>query len=257
MLTWSPMPAAAHFRLCSRVLAWVGVFARSTMSSALSASIIVCAGYLSLLSFFRLKPIISCYSPTNVSEETYLIAFYNELSSLVHSTLKHNVLVIGGDMNAQIGKNIIYKFSLHNSSNGNGEYLTDFTLENRLTCLNTKFLKRGGKLWTYTYTNNNKAQIDYVFINKKWNNSALNCKAYSSTVSVSSDNRIVTAKIQLSLRKNMAQTTTTVHYDLSLLDNRDIRDKYTLTLRNKFNALQEKTETHTLNDKYENFVNAH
>ena len=63
--------------------------------------------------------IISCYSPTNVSEETDLIAFYDELSSLVRSIPKHNVL-------------------------------------------------------------NTKAQIDYVFINKKWNNSALNCKAYSS-----------------------------------------------------------------------------
>ena len=48
--------------------------------------------------------IIFCYSPTNVSEETDLIAFYNELSLLVRSIQKHNVLVIGGDMNAQIGK---------------------------------------------------------------------------------------------------------------------------------------------------------
>ena len=48
--------------------------------------------------------IISCYSHTNVSEETELVAFYNELSSLVRSIPKHNVLVIGGDMNAQIGK---------------------------------------------------------------------------------------------------------------------------------------------------------
>ena len=30
-----------------------------------------------------------------------------------------------------------------------------------------------------------------------------------------------------------------------------------LTLTNKFDAPQEKTETHTLNDEYENFVNAH
>ena len=43
-------------------------------------------------------------SPTNVSEETDLIAFYNKLSSLVCSIPKHKVLVIGGDMNAQIGK---------------------------------------------------------------------------------------------------------------------------------------------------------
>ena len=93
--------------------------------------------------------IISCYSPTNVSEETDLIAFYN----------------------------VNHKFSLLNSSNRNGEHLIDFTLENRLTWLNTKFQKRKGKLWTHTYTNNTKAQIDYAFINKKWNNSALNCEA--------------------------------------------------------------------------------
>ena len=49
--------------------------------------------------------IISCYSPTNVSEETKLVTFYKELPSLIRSIPKHNLLVIGGDMNAQIRKN--------------------------------------------------------------------------------------------------------------------------------------------------------
>ena len=47
---------------------------------------------------------MSCYSPTNVSEETELITFYDDLSSFVCSILKHHVLIIGGDMNTQIGK---------------------------------------------------------------------------------------------------------------------------------------------------------
>ena len=47
---------------------------------------------------------ISCYSPTNVSDETDLNTFNNELSSLVHGIPKHNVLIIGGDVNAQIVK---------------------------------------------------------------------------------------------------------------------------------------------------------
>ena len=42
-----------------------------------------------------------------------------------------------------------------------------------------------------------------------------------------------------------------------ILNNKHIRDKYTLALRNKFDALQEKTETHTPNDGYENFANSH
>ena len=98
----------------------------------------------------------SRFNSTNVSEESDLIAFYNELSSLVRSIPKHNVLVIGGDRNAQICKKGNHKFSLHNSSNRNGQHLTDFTIENRLTCLNT-ILKREGKLWPFTYANNTKA----------------------------------------------------------------------------------------------------
>ena len=86
--------------------------------------------------------IISCYSPTNVSEETELVTFYDELSSLVRSIPKHNMLVIGGDMNAQIGKNGNNKYSLHNTPNRNGQHLTDFMIENRLACLNTNYQKR-------------------------------------------------------------------------------------------------------------------
>ena len=149
------------------------------------------------------------------------------------------------------------KYSLHNSSNRNGQHLTDFTTENRLTYLNTNFQKREGKLWTYTNANNTKAQIDFVFINKKWKNSAVNCEAYSSFVGVSSDHQIVTAKTRLSLRKNVTRTTTTIHYEWALLDNKDIRDKYLISLRNKFDALQEETETRTPNDEYENFVYAY
>ena len=63
--------------------------------------------------------IISCYSPTNVSEETELVAYYDELSSLVRSIPKHNVQVIGGDMNAQTGKDGNNKYSLHYTSNRN------------------------------------------------------------------------------------------------------------------------------------------
>ena len=189
--------------------------------------------------------IISCYSPTNVSEETELVTFYDELSSLVRSIPKHNMLVIGRDMNAQIGKNGNNKYSLHNTSNRNGQHLTDFMIENRLACLNTNYQKREGKLWTYTYANNTKAQIDYVLINKKWKNSALNCEAYSSFEGVSTDRRIVTAKIRLSLRKNAKRTATTKHYDWALLNNKDIRDKYVLQLRKIRNTTRKDGKKYT------------
>ena len=158
--------------------------------------------------------------------------FYDELSSLVRRIPKHNVIVIGGDMNAQIGKNGNHKYSLHNSSNRNGQHLTDFTIENTLTCLNTNFQKREAKLWTHTYANNTKAQIDYVFTKRKWKNSAINCEANSSFEGVSSDRRMVTAKIRL--RPTKKRHTNSDHQTLwlGLSYNRDIRDKYVLALRN-------------------------
>ena len=91
--------------------------------------------------------IISCYSSTNVSEETELVAFYDALSSLVRSIPKHNV---GGDMNAQIGKNGNNEYSLHNTSNRNGQHLTDFMIEKRLTCLNTT-VKKGRENYGPSY----------------------------------------------------------------------------------------------------------
>ena len=70
----------------------------------------------------------------------------------------------------------------------------------------------------------------------------MNCEAYSSFEGVSSDHRIVMAKIRLSLRKNATQTATTKPYDWAFLNNRDIRDKYVLEFRNTFETLQEKEE---------------
>ena len=85
----------------------------------------------------------------------------------------------------------------------------------------------------------------------------MNYEVFSSFQCVSCNHRIVTAKIRLGLRSNASWTTTTVHYDWSLHDNRGMRYKYAVALRNKYDALQEKTETHTPNDEYENFVNTY
>ena len=64
-------------------------------------------------------------------------------ATLSNSVLK-NMLIIGGHMNAYIGKSE-NKSSLHNSPNRNGEYLANFSLKNRLVCLNTEFQKKKKK----------------------------------------------------------------------------------------------------------------
>ena len=90
----------------------------------------------------------------------------------------------------------------------------------------------------------------------KWINSALNYEAHSPFEGVSTDHRIVAAKPGLSLRKNITQATKPIHFDRSSTNNRDISNKYAIAARNKFDNIQEISETPTSNDEYENFVNA-
>ena len=101
--------------------------------------------------------------------------------------------------------------------------------------------KREEKLWTSTYPNNSKAQLDYIFINKKWINSTLNSEVYSSFEGAFFHHRISSAKICLSLRRNKKLD------DWSSLANSDVSNQYTVSERNKFDTLQETSERHTPN----------
>ena len=201
--------------------------------------------------------IISCYSPTNTSPENEVEEFYDTLSSIVREVPKHNVLIIGGDMNAQLGQNEQHRFTYHNSCNRNGEYLQQFLNEIHLKCLNTRFQKRDGKLWTHTYLNNTKAQLDFLMINQKWINSVKNCEAYNTFEGVSSDHRIVTMDTNLSLRISKNKSSKSPPFEWSHLKDPDTKQKYTITLKNHYQALQGKEENPTNNTSYTHFVISH
>ena len=70
-------------------------------------------------------------------------------------------------------------------------------------------------------------------------NGTVNCEAYTSFEGVSSDYRIILAKIHLSLCRNKT--------------NNDIRNYYMVNIRNKFDTYQEISDRHTSNDKYKFF----
>ena len=131
------------------------------------------------------------------------------------------------------------KRSFHLETNRNGEHLIDFATECGLVNLSLQYTKRKGKLWTFSYPNGIKAQLDYILINKKWRNSALNCEAYDSFTSVNSDHRIVSAKIRLSLRMHRNKGRKKVNFDWNrLLSDNNIKSVYSVDVKNRFEALQ-------------------
>ena len=188
--------------------------------------------------------LISCYSPTNIVDEQEVIDFYDHLSSLIRFVRKHNILIIGGDLNAQIEQSIHHEFTYPYISNRNGEYLEHFLIEIGLLCINTWFQKRRGKLWTYTYPNGDRAQLDYMMINKKWINSVQNYEACHSLESISTDHSIVSSRIKLSLRANKKKSNTKIAYNWEhLINKEDPQNLFSTSLRNCYNILQQEDTT--------------
>ena len=70
--------------------------------------------------------IISCYSPTNASNDEEKGQFYTELTELTRSIPKHNIILIGGDMNARIGKRKAQGSTCNKVTNENGQRLLDY-----------------------------------------------------------------------------------------------------------------------------------
>ena len=135
--------------------------------------------------------------------------------------------MIGGDLHAQIGQSIHHKFTYHHTSNKNGEYLEHFLIENGLLCINTQFQKKRRKLWTHTYPSEDRAQLDYMMINKKWINSVQNCEAYHSLEGISTDHHIVSLSIKLSLRANKKKSNIKIAYNWEhLINNGDLQNKH-------------------------------
>ena len=198
--------------------------------------------------------IIVAYSPTNEKKnEEAATMFYDQLRQAIDSTPAHNFMAILGDMNAKISSTHV-KFAHDKRTNENGMRMLDLACEKSLVITNTMFEKRMGKRWSFEAPTGNHFLLDYILVNSKWKNSIHNSEAYSSFASVGSDHRVVTARVQLSLRATKSPATKK-RYDWKLLryDTR-LQSDFKLELRNKFDELY--SENATITVQYEALVKA-
>ena len=91
----------------------------------------------------------SCYSPTNYSDEIEAVESYSMLQDVIRQLPKHNVIIITGDMIAQVGSEDIVGFSFHDKKNRNDNLPLGLTKECELVSISTKVQKKKGKLWTH------------------------------------------------------------------------------------------------------------
>lgn len=199
--------------------------------------------------------LISCYSPTNVSDEDNVDDFYSSLSRAVLNTPAHNFLLICGDFNAEVGLDNVL-FSFHKHTNRNGNKLFNFMQRFQLFATNTTFMKSASKLWSYQHPSGSKSQIDYILVRNKWRNSVRNAQSYSSFSSVGSDHRVVSCHVTLSLRsskKPKSDPMKTIDWQ-QLYTNSDLRSTYAVEVKNRFDMLSKPDDD--LENKYQTLIKA-
>ena len=115
--------------------------------------------------------LINVHGPTEEKTEEEKDKFHVDLQKEYDSVLKHDTVMILGDLNAKIGKekaykNITGKNTLREVSNKNGEMVRNFAIENNLTVMSIQFQHKLIHKGTWILPDSNTVnQIDHILIN--------------------------------------------------------------------------------------------
>lgn len=187
--------------------------------------------------------IIQVYAPTNDADEDDKDCFYEQLQQVVDKTPRHDTMLIIGDLNAKIGDKlegedgIVGRHGIQCERSDNGEKFVEFCGLNNFAITTTMFPHKDIHLYTWTTPNGqHKNQIDHVAINGKFKRSINDVKVMRGA-DVGSDHNLLIIKLKLKLHKVQGKTITSKRYESCKLKIPEIKDKFTLELRNRFNAL--------------------
>ena len=148
--------------------------------------------------------IVQVYAPTSTASDETMEDFYGQLQDALDKIPSKDMLIVMGDWNAKIGKNlskskIIGKHGL-GERNERGDSLEDFCQSNDLIVGNTFFQQHPRRLWTWRSPGGNvKNQIDYVLIKRRWRSSLLNVRTRPGA-DCGSDHQLLIAHLKLKLK---------------------------------------------------------
>ena len=200
--------------------------------------------------------IINCYAPhleitQKKPEETQ--KFYNQLENTVKKLQnKSSLMIIGGDLNACVGKKREEEECIGRYSKGirneNGEKLIEFCKMNEMLLTNTCFSHKQSHLTTWQQTRINKNEevkhvrkvLDYIMIESQYRHILRNARSYQGT-KTSSDHRIVITNLQIDWqevhkKKNVKSKNKSKRYDTQkLISDTKVLNTYKQTVDDNIN----------------------
>ena len=192
--------------------------------------------------------LIHTYAPTEDAEEQAKDEFYTRLQDVLDKRNKHDMLIVTGDMNAKVGderqdyERVMGKHGL-GRRNDNGERLCEMCDMNELVITGTLFPHKDIHKATWVSPDGKtKNQIDHTLVNKRFRNSVDDTRAYRSA-DIGSDHYLVCTTIRLRLkRKPKEKKSARVKYDTAKLRNENILKTFTISLRNRYQVLEEEEQ---------------
>ena len=186
--------------------------------------------------------VIVCYAPTNDSDDATKEDFYSALSRCLATVPPpHDITVLLGDFNATVRDDMgLWRGTVGPVSldplNDNGLHLLG-TLPISRPYIASTFQRETVHQYTwYSNDGRTKKMIDYVIISKRWRSLMKNCRTYRSAELGNADHRLVCADLRLRLHAQRSKRKP-VAADIGKLKEPDTRQKYSIEISNRFEAL--------------------
>ena len=205
---------------------------------------------------FRRTTIIQTYAPTNEAAEEDKDEFYHQLQTTLDRCNKNDIIIIMGDLNAKVGNdnaNIEQVMGKQGTGtrNENGERLCDFCHTNGFVITGTCFKHKDIHKVTWTSPDGiTKNQIDHILIKKKYRTSVEDTRVYRGA-DAATDHYLVKMTLHLKLHRNPDKSKNRTRFDNGKLIDQTIKDKFNITVSNRFSALSETEDINTNCDQIE------
>ncbi|KAH9591881.1 UBX domain-containing protein 4 [Schistosoma haematobium] len=148
--------------------------------------------------------VISAYAPTDCSPDAIKDGFYHQLSVLLQKVRSIDIVVLAGDLNAQVGRlgteesRLGGRWGLVSRRTDNGDRLLQLCTDYNLFLASTNFRHSHRRCATWRPPSASQAwtQIDHIAISYRWRGCVQDCRSFWSTY-LDSDHALVCANLTL------------------------------------------------------------
>ena len=188
--------------------------------------------------------IINVHAPHNERPEDEKDTFYRQLNKAYDSCPRNDIKIVIGDLNAQIGKERIFKptiggFSLHCESNENGTRLINFAASLNMVISSTFFRHKNIHKTTWLSPGGrNSTQIDHLLIDRRHASDVMDVRSYrcleSDIEHHFSDHLLLGARIRARISNiHKERGVRCKRYDVTKLSNRDCKNAFNKELKER------------------------